>query len=180
MIPVFFRRSIAKRAGLMLAVSAVVASLGGCSGFGGVGEAGAVLTGRERMAPLTQAPPVGRVTVQFLPFTGLPVMTADSIYRKIRQVAATHGIDLVHRLEDPATYRVKAHFVALGNESSTVLIASWNVYDASGADVFHFVAQDMAQSAQGDAWAGVGGGAQDRLAMAGVRGISAWLRSMKR
>lgn len=180
MIPAFFRRSVAMRAGLVLALTAAGASLGGCSNIGGVGEAGAVLTGRERLAPLTQSPPVGRVTVQFLPFTGLPVTTADSIYRRIRQVAGAHGIDIVHRLEDPATYRVKAHFVALGNENSTVLIATWNVYDAAGADVFHFVAQDTAQSAQGDAWAGVGGTAQDRLAMGGVRGISAWLRGMKR
>ena len=146
----------------------------------GVREAGDELMGKERMAPLRVAPPKDRVTVQFQPFTGLPVNAADSIYRKIRAAAAENGVELVHRLEEPATYRVKAHFVALGNETSTQVIATWSVFDAEGRPVHRFVAQDTAQAGDGDAWAGVGGEAQDRLAMSGLRGISAWLHGSRR
>lgn len=160
----------------MVAV-ALAAMLGGCSGFvGGVSDAGAAITGREHLAPLSVKPSSAQVSVQFLPFTGAPVTIADAIYRRIREEAPKQGIMLVHRLEEPATFRVKAHLVALGNETSTNLIVTWDIFDAEGNNVWHRVMQDQASAGQGDAWAGVGGEAQDRIASAGIRSISAWLR----
>ncbi len=169
-------RLVAPIAALML----TGAMLAGCSAVGGVGEAGALLTGRDSLPPLKVKPPAGKPTVQFLPFTGLPVTTADSIYRRIRTGAATQGIELVHRLEDSATYRVKAHFVALGNETSTTVIFTYDIYDASGTNVQRILGQEVAQSAEGDAWAGVDGTAQDRLAARAVRALSAWLHGERR
>lgn len=164
-----------------MALVLVAATLAGCSGFvGGVSDAGAVITGRERMAPLAVKPPADRVTLQFQPFTGAPVTIADAIYRRIREEAPREKINLVHRLEEPATYRVKAHLVALGNETSTNLIVTWNIYDAEGNNVWHRVIQDQAPAGQGDAWAGVSGDAQDRVATVGLRSISAWLHGGRR
>jgi hypothetical protein len=187
MIRSALRRLVAPSAARVVAVALVGGALAGCTAVGGVsdagammGDAGAALTGRERMAPLTVKPPTDRVTMQFLPFTGLPVNTADSIYRRIRTVGPEHGINLVHRLEEPATYRVRGHFVALGNETSTTVIFTWDIYDASGNNVYKIVGQEVAQSGTGDAWAGVGGEAQDRLAMRAVRALSAWLHGAKR
>ena len=89
------RRFVLATAALGLAAGV----LAGCADVGGVREAGDELMGKERMAPLRVAPPKDRVTVQFQPFTGLPVNAADSIYRKIRAAAAENGVELVHRLE---------------------------------------------------------------------------------
>ena len=42
-----------------------------------------------RLPPLKQKPPAGQVTVQMLPFTGLPVTIGDGIYQRFRIQA--HG-----------------------------------------------------------------------------------------
>jgi hypothetical protein len=175
-----FRRLVAPLAVRASALALAGALLAGCSSVGGVGEGGALFTGKDRLAPLTVQPATDRVTVQFLPFTGLPVNTADSIYRRIRAAAPLNHIELVHRLEEPATYRVRGHFVALGNETSTTVIFTWDIYDASGTNVQRIVGQEVAPAGSGDAWAGIDGDAQDRLAMRAVRAIYAWLHVDRR
>lgn len=174
------RRLVAPFVVRATALALTGALMAGCTPTGGMGDAGGLITGRESMAALTVKPPTDRVTVQFLPFTGLPVNTADSIYRRIRFAAPSSGIELVHRLEEPATYRVRGHFVALGNETSTTVIFTWDIYDASGTNVQRIVGQEVAGSGTGDAWAGVDGDAQQRLAMRAVRAISAWLHGTPR
>ena len=170
------RRLVVRASALVLAG----ALLAGCSAVGGMGEAGALLTGRDVLPPLTVQPAADRVTVQFLPFTGLPVNTADSIYRRIRLGAPMYKIELVHRLEEPATYRVRGHFVALGNETSTMVIFTYDIYDASGANIQRIVGQEVAGAGQGDAWAGVDSNSQEQLAQRTLRAMSAWLREQKR
>lgn len=137
--------------------------------------AGETLSGRIRLAPLKEPPPVGRVTVQMLPFSGLPVTIADGIYRRFRSEAARVGIDLVHRLEEPATWRVQGHFVALGHTSSTTVLYTYDIYDAAGRPVHRIVGQDVASGADGDAWGAVDGTVQNRLALRAVRDLQAWL-----
>lgn len=150
--------------------------LGGCWGETTLDEAGATLSGRIKLAPLREAPPAGRVTVQVLPFSGLPVTIADGIYRRFRTVAQKEGIDLVHRLEEPATWRIQGHFVALGETNSTTVIFTYDIYDAAGRPVHRIVGQDVAGDIDGDAWGAVDGDVQRRLADRFVRELQAWLR----
>lgn len=150
-------------------------AVGGCSDHAALDEAGATLSGRIRLAPLREAPPQGRVTVQMLPFSGIPVTIGDAIYRSFRSEAALAKIDLVHRLEEPATWRIQGHFVALGHTTSTTIITTWDIYDASGTAVHRIVGQDVASGAEGDPWGAVDGDVQTRLAKRSVRDIQAWL-----
>lgn len=180
MIRSVLRRLVAPFAARATAVALAGALLAGCSSVGGVGEGGALFTGKDRLPPLTLQPATDRVTVQFLPFTGLPVNTADAIYRRIRVAAPLNKIELVHRLEEPATYRIRGHFVALGNETSIMVIFTWDVYDAAGNNVYRIVGQDVAPAGSGDAWAGIDAGTLDRLADRAVRGIKAWLHVDRR
>lgn len=175
-----FRRLVSPFAARVSVLALAGVLLAGCSSVGGVGEGGALFTGKDRLAPLTIQPAADRVTVQFLPFTGLPVNIGDSIYRRIRALAPLSKIELVHRLEEPATYRVRGHFVALGNETSTIVIFTWDIYDASGANVQRIVGQEVAGAGDGDAWAGVDLDAQQRLAARAVRALSAWLHTDRR
>ncbi len=168
-------RAVLVAAGVMfLAACDHETMLGGASAT--LDEAGATLSGRIRLPPLKEPPPAGRVTVQMLPFSGLPVTIADGIYRKFREEAQTAGIDLVHRLEDPATWRVQAHYVALGHSSSTTILYTYDIYDGAGRPVHRIVGQDMALGVDGDAWGAVDGKVQDRLAKRAVRDLQAWLK----
>lgn len=162
--------------GRAVLVSLAVAMAAGCADRATlVDEAGATLSGRIRMAPLREPAPKDRVTVQMMPFTGLPVTIGDAIYRNFRSEAATAKIDLVHRLEDPATWRIQGHFVALGHSSSSTILYTYDIYDASGTPVHRIVGQDVADGAEGDPWGAVGGDVQMRIAKRSVRAIQAWL-----
>ena len=149
--------------------------LAGCTDDPGFGDTGALITGRTRLAPLAAMPPAGRVTVQILPFTGLPVTIADGIYQRFRTLAREADIDLVHRLEEPAHYRVQGHFVALGNESSVTVVFTYEIFDASGRRLHRIVGQEVAKRSDADPWSGVDSDAEARLAVRAARAIKAWL-----
>jgi hypothetical protein len=110
-----------------------------------------------------------------LPFTGLPVTIGDGIYQRFRIQARGAGIELVHRLEDPATYRIQGHFVALGNNTTSTFVFTYDIYDVSGARVHRIVGQEVGNQADGDAWGGMTVDGQNRLAARAVRAIKAWL-----
>lgn len=167
------------------AAALAVAALGlgllvGCDRDTTLENAGATLSGRIRLAPLSEPPPVGRVTVQVLPYSGLPVTIADGIYRKFRSEAQATGISLVHRLEDPATWRIQGHFVALGGWTSTTILYTYDIYDASGRPVHRIVGQAVASGVDGDAWGAVDGEVQNRLARQSVRDLQTWLNRSAR
>lgn len=165
------RRTLARVAAVVFGVSA----LAGCMGEQALEDAGATLSGRIRLAPLREAPPVGKPTVQFLPISGTPVTIADAIYRGIRSAAPQAGITLVHRLEEPATWRVQGHLVALGQSTASTIIFTWDIYDAQGNLVHRISGQEVARGAEGDPWGAVDGAVQERLAARAVRGLQSWL-----
>ncbi|TBW34738.1 hypothetical protein EYW49_17610 [Siculibacillus lacustris] len=152
-----------------------LALLVGCGAAGTSGDAGSVLSGETRLPPLKAQPPAGMVTVQMLPFTGVPVTIGDGIYTRFRMQAPGAGITLVHRLEEPATYRIQGHFVALGNNTATTFLFTYDIYDASGRRVQRIIGQELGNQAEGDAWAGMTVDGQTRLASRAVRAIKAWL-----
>lgn len=166
------RRSLLMRAGVLALAGGLLA---GCSGENGLGDSGSLITGRTRLAPLAVPPPAGHASVQMLPFTGLPVTIADGIYHAFRRKAGEAGIEVVHRLEEPATYRVQGHFVALGHETSTTIIFTFDIFDASGRRLHRIVGQEVAKGADGDPWGRVDTDAEERLAARATRGIKAWL-----
>lgn len=150
--------------------------LAGCSMPTAMSDAGAPLYGAQtRLPPLKTMPPASPVTVQMLPFTGLPVTVGDGIYQRFRDQAQKAGIVLVHRLEDPATYRIQGHFVALGNNTSSTFLFTYDIYDTSGNRVQRIIGQEVGDTGNGDAWSGMTVDGQNRLASRAVRAIRAWL-----
>ena len=166
------RRSFLMGAGALALVGGLLA---GCSAENGGGESGSLISGRTRLAPLPVPPPPGHASVQMLPFTGLPVTIADGIYHDFRKKAAEAGIEIVHRLDEPATYRIQGHFVALGHETSTTIIFTYEIFDASGRRLHRIVGQEVAKGSDGDPWGKVDTDAEERLAMRATRAIKAWL-----
>lgn len=164
------RRSFLMRTGLALFGTGLLAA---CSE--GIGESGTLITGRTRLAPLAGKPPAGHATVQMLPFTGIPVTTGDGIYHRFRDKAKEAGIELVHRLDEPAHFRVQGHFVALGHETSSTIIFTYDIFDASGQRVHRIVGQEVARLTDGDPWSRVDTEVEERLAVRAVRAIKAWL-----
>ncbi len=168
----FGRRSFLMRAGVLALAGGLLAA---CSGENGLGDGGSLISGRTRLPPLTVQPPAGHASVQMLPFTGIPVTIADGVYHSFRRRAAEAGIEIVHRLDEPATYRVQGHFVALGHETSTTIIFTYEIFDASGRRLHRIVGQEVAKGSDGDPWGRVDTDAEERLAVRATRAIKAWL-----
>jgi len=166
------RRSFLARSGAVLLGAGLLA---GCGAQDQLAEAGAVITGSNSLPPLKTQPPAGRASIQMLPFTGIPVTTGDSIYQRFRSRAQETGIELVHRLDEPAHYRVQGHFVAVGNETSTTIVFTFDIFDVSGRRVHRIVGQEVAKLSDGDPWSGVDTEAEQRLATRALRAIKAWL-----
>ncbi len=166
------RRSFLMRAGV---AALAVGFLSACVEESGLGGSGSLISGRTRVPPLTSAPPAGHASVQMLPYTGVPVTTADGIYHRFRDRAKAMGIEIVHRLDEPATYRVQGHFVALGHETATTVIYTYEIFDASGTRVHRIVGQEVAKNSDGDPWSRVDTDVEERLAVSAARAIKAWL-----
>ncbi|MDK9695013.1 MAG: hypothetical protein OEL76_01320 [Siculibacillus sp.] len=164
------RRSLLMRAGLAVLGAGLLA---GCAE--GIGDGGTLLDGRTRLPPLAAAPPAGHATVQMLPFTGIPVTIGDGIYHRFRERAKETGIELVHRLDEPAHFRIQGHFVAIGHETSTTIIFTYEIFDAAGRRVHRIVGQEVARLTDGDPWSRVDTEVEERLAVRAVRAIKAWL-----
>lgn len=163
------RRSFVLRAGVAGLAAGLLAACGP------VGEGSSLVGGQTRLDPLVAAPPAGRVTVQFLPFTGAPVTIADGIYQRIRTKCQERGIDLVNRLEEPASYRIQGHFVALGGETATTVIFTYEIFDTGGRRVHRIVGQEVGKPSDGDPWSSVDTETQTRLANRAVQAVKAWL-----
>lgn len=169
--------ALLSRRSLLARVAAVALGAGLVTACGpdNLGDTGALISGRTRLPPLKAAPPPGHITVQMLPFTGIPVTVGDAVFQRFRNEAKEEGVELVHRLEDPATYRIVGHFVALGYETSATIVFDYEIFDASGRMVHRIVGQEVAKLSDGDPWSGVDTDAEKRIAVRTVRAIKAWL-----
>jgi hypothetical protein len=150
-------------------------ALAGCTVEDGLGGSGGLIDGRTSVPPLATRPPAGHVGVQMLPLTGVPVTIADGIYQRWRDRAKEMGIEVVHRLDEPAAYRVQGHLVAISHETATTIVFTYEIFDATGRRVHRIVGQEVARAADGDPWSGVDTDAQMRLAVRAARAIKAWL-----
>lgn len=125
------------------------------------------------------APPVpaSEATFAFEPFVGVPGNTADSLSRRIGAEAKREGLTIVRRIGAPASYRVKGHLSAVGDNSSSTIIYVFDVYDTNGRRVHRFSGQEVSSATSGDPWGGVDNSALDLLAKRTVMALKSWLTS---
>ncbi|WP_321339006.1 hypothetical protein [Breoghania sp.] len=161
------RRHTALFAGLLL--------VSGCAGSippGLVGDSGG---SSDTPAPLAATVPASQATFAFEPFNGVPGNTADSLSNRLGNEAKRQGLTLVRRVGAPATYRVKGHLSAAGDDSSSTVIYVFDVYDANGRRVHRFSGQETASATSGDPWTGISGAALDLLAERTILALKSWL-----
>jgi hypothetical protein len=129
----------------------------------------------ERLPPFVAPDRSQGVIVSFLPFSGVPTNTADTIYKAIRSHASDEGVKLALRLDEPATYRVKTYINAVGNSSSATYVFIVEIYDAGGARVHRFVGQEYGPAPSGDPWNGIDTDTMHHLGDRILQGVKAWL-----
>lgn len=138
------------------------------------------LTGNiDHLAPWV-APDKSMGTVfQFLPFSGVPVNTADAIYKTIRGHASEEGIVLALRLDEPSTFRVRTLINAVGTADASTFIFIVEIYDVAGKRVHRFVGQEYGVAPSGEPWSGIDSDTERHLGDRILAGVKAWVTRVR-
>ena len=159
----------------LIVTGGLMAMLTACQAVTGTYENPSMIGGSARLSPFV-APDKSRGTVlSFLPFVGVPVNTADAIYKTIRQSAPHEGLTLALRLDEPATYRVKTYINAVGGTDSTTFVFIVEIYDVTGKRQHRFVGQETGPAPSGDPWTGIDSVTEQHLAERITQGVKSWL-----
>ncbi|MDJ0931570.1 hypothetical protein [Breoghania sp.] len=134
---------------------------------------------RQQSAPpaesIAPSVPASQATFAFEPFVGVPGNTADSLSRRIGAEAKKEGLTIVRRIGAPATYRVKGHLSAVGNDTSSTIIYVFDVYGSNGQRLYRFSGQETSSETSGDPWSGIDSDTLDLLAKRTVLALESWL-----
>ncbi|AXS42701.1 hypothetical protein D1F64_17345 [Breoghania sp. L-A4] len=156
-----------------LAVPLMLAACGGVTPpefVGGSRQSAAVQSG-SYAAPV----PANEASFAFDPFSGAPGNTLDDLSRKIGEAASKEGLTLVRRAGARATYRVKGHLSAVGDNTASTILYVFDVYDGSGRRVHRFSGQETSNATSADPWAGISGETLNLIATRTVLALKAWL-----
>jgi hypothetical protein len=115
------------------------------------------------------------IVIQFLPFSGVPVNTADAIYKTIRSRAGDENISLALRLDEPATYRIRTLINAVGTTDVSTFIFIVEIYDVAGKRLHRFVGQEYGTAPSGEPWSGIDSDTERHLGERILAGVKAWV-----
>jgi hypothetical protein len=138
------------------------------------------LTGNiDHLAPWIAPDKSKGIIVQFLPFSGVPVNTADAIYKSVRSRAADENISLALRLDEPATYRVRTLINAVGTTDMSTFVFVVEIYDVAGNRMHRFVGQEYGVAPNGEPWSGIDSDTERHLGERILLAVKAWLTRLQ-
>jgi len=110
------------------------------------------------------------------PFAGVPGNAGDQLMNKIAETAKREGLTVVLRPGAPARYRLVGSLTAIGNDTATTVVYTYQVFDASGREVHRFTSQESSEDGtSGDPWAAVSDDTVTIIAERTVAALKAWL-----
>jgi hypothetical protein len=138
-------------------------------------EQNSLMGNMTRLAPWVAPDKSKGIVIQFLPFSGVPVNTADAIYKNVRAHSTEEGLKLALRLDEPATYRVRTLISAVGTTDVSTFIFIVEIYDVAGNRVHRFVGQEYGVVPNGEPWSGIDGDTERHLGERILLGVKAWV-----
>lgn len=128
---------------------------------------------------LSAAPVRGTENVRFafITLTGIPGQSRFDLEKALVKYAATRNLTITVTDDASATYRVKGYMSAVGDQNGTLLVYTWDVYDAAGRPLHRIAGQQTGAAASADPWAGVRPGDIDAAARETVDKLADWIRA---
>ena len=152
--------------------------LAGCSADDPQPAASIAAVPRPETAPPVPTIPADQATFAFDPFIGAPGNIADDLSRKIGSAARQENLTIVRRSDTKATYRVTGYLNAVGDNTGTVLVYVYDIYDAANRRVHRVTGQESSGGSAGDPWAGISGSALQNVATRTVDSLKTWITSV--
>jgi len=125
--------------------------------------------------PPPPAVPIDQVTFAFDPFIGAPGNIADDLSRKIGALAKSQNLTIIRRSDRKVTYRVKGYLSAVGDNTGTVIVYVYDIFDAANRRVYRLTGQETSSGSSGDPWSGITGGTLQNVAVRTIDGLKSWL-----
>ncbi len=151
-------------------------TLVGCQPANDMMQRDALVDDVHRLPPWRTPDATRGTVIQFLPFSGVPVNTADLIYKTVRTQASQEGIQLALRLDEPATYRVRTMITAVGTTDVATFVFTVEIYDPTGKRVHRFSGQEYGTApSAGDQWSGIDSETERHIGERILMGVKAWL-----
>jgi hypothetical protein len=114
------------------------------------------LVSRTKIRTLGPAPVRGEaVRFAFAAVTGVPADMRFSLEDSLKRYAVTRNLTIVPEGDPSAIYQVKGYLSAVGDNTGTLLVYTWDVADAFGAPLYRISGQETALGSNADPWVGI-------------------------
>lgn len=164
------------RLAAILALSALVAA---CVPMQAPKLGGPPPIGIKQAGNLGPAPVKGVASVRFAfaTLTGLPAEQRFEMEKLLKKYAKTRNLLILVEDDPTATYRIKGYLSAVGDQNGTLLVYTWDVYDAAGTTRLHRISgQQTGGGSDTDPWVGIGGSQLDTAARETIDKLADWVR----
>lgn len=112
----------------------------------------------------------------FITLTGVPGQARFDLEKALKKYAATRNLTISVEDDATATYRIRGYLSAVGDENGTLLVYTWDVYDATGVALHRIAGQQTAPGSSGDPWAGIETTQLDDAARETIDKLADWIR----
>ncbi|RST88012.1 hypothetical protein EJC49_02410 [Aquibium carbonis] len=116
--------------------------------------------------------------MEFAPVVGPTLAAATPLSRRLSQLAAERGIEIVAPGGMPGDFIVKGYLSAIADGNDTLVIFVWDVVDAKGTRLHRIQGQErIAGKAGADPWSAVPGATMEQIAARTIADIASWSTS---
>lgn len=116
--------------------------------------------------------------MEFAPVVGATLASATPLSRRLSQLAAERGIEIVAGGATPGDYIVKGYLSAIADGNDTLVIFVWDVVDAKGTRLHRIQGQErVAAKAGADPWQSVPNTTMEQIAARTIAEIATWSTS---
>lgn len=115
--------------------------------------------------------------LRFDPLVGPTADAAAPFTERLAERARARGIELASSADPAATHVMKGYFSILTEDSGTIVIYVWDVYDAAGHRLHRINGQQKAPAGRGEGWAAVPPVTMQSIADSTVDQLASWLAS---
>jgi hypothetical protein len=117
------------------------------------------------------------VRFAFATVTGVPGEMRFSLEDSLKKYAQTRNLIIVPEGDASAVYQVKGYLSAVGDDTGTLLVYTWDVADRAGTPLYRISGQETASGSKTDPWLGINNKVVDAAARETIDRLADWAKS---
>jgi hypothetical protein len=130
----------------------------------------------KKTRTLGAAPVKGEeVRFTFATVTGVPAEMRFTLEDSLKKYAATRTLTIVPPGDTTAVYQVKGYLSAIGDDTGTLLVYTWDVSDAFGTPLYRISGQETGAGSSTDPWIGISKAEIDAAARDTIDKLADWV-----